>query len=111
MGVIEIMARSQRRSARTNPRKSPEASSLSTRSSQEVVETKEEVSHPHSNGETCPACSEGTTESFNAFDKENWVRCDVCKTWFHWRCAGNGEDVNSIDKWCVDLNRDFKFHY
>lgn len=38
------------------------------------------------------------TGDWKESDKENWVRCDVCKTWFHWRCAGEGE-LDVIDKW------------
>lgn len=47
----------------------------------------------------CPACKEGEeTEGWNETDKESWVRCDACKKWFHWRCAGEGE-LEVIDKW------------
>ncbi|KAJ7184115.1 jumonji superfamily protein [Mycena filopes] len=43
--------------------------------------------------------------------KENWICCDVCKTWYHWRCATreppaslSEEDkkeytIDRIDKW------------
>ena len=33
-------------------------------------------------------------------EKESWVRCDACKTWFHWRCAGEG-DLDAVGKWYV----------
>ncbi|KAF9807681.1 hypothetical protein IEO21_08118 [Rhodonia placenta] len=50
--------------------------------------------------DTCPACKTGeTTQEWNAADKENWVRCDACKTWYHWRCAGDGGDLDAVDKW------------
>ncbi|KAJ7582474.1 jumonji superfamily protein [Mycena floridula] len=44
----------------------------------------------------CPLCV-GT--ELNAVEKEKWILCDACKTWYHWRCAGNDEDLDSIDKW------------
>ncbi|PCH38766.1 Clavaminate synthase-like protein [Wolfiporia cocos MD-104 SS10] len=49
--------------------------------------------------ENCPACKPGGTEEWAAADKENWVRCDACKTWYHWRCAGDGSDLDAVDKW------------
>ncbi|XP_006458328.1 hypothetical protein AGABI2DRAFT_183418 [Agaricus bisporus var. bisporus H97] len=49
--------------------------------------------------ESCPACVEGQTHVLNALEKERWIRCDACKTWYHWRCVGQGEDIDSIDKW------------
>ena len=50
--------------------------------------------------ERCPACKTGTTTEV-AGDKETWIQCDACKTWFHWDCAGNGGDAQQVDKWCV----------
>ncbi|KAJ3565100.1 hypothetical protein NP233_g7859 [Leucocoprinus birnbaumii] len=50
--------------------------------------------------ETCPACIPGQSFSeLNSFEKERWIRCDACKIWYHWRCVGNGEELDSIDKW------------
>lgn len=46
---------------------------------------------------TCPSCTEATTALF--VEKEKWIMCDACKTWYHWRCAGNDEDLDVIDKW------------
>ncbi|KAF8964078.1 JmjC domain-containing histone demethylation protein 1 [Flammula alnicola] len=44
----------------------------------------------------------------NGSRKENWIECDSCSTWYHWRCAGNGEDVENIAKWyckaCMDTD-------
>ncbi len=48
----------------------------------------------------CPACADEAMQGWNAADKESWVRCDACKSWFHWRCAGDG-DLEAVDKWCV----------
>ncbi|KXN90450.1 JmjC domain-containing histone demethylation protein 1 [Leucoagaricus sp. SymC.cos] len=56
--------------------------------------------------ELCPACIQGESSTLNAFEKERWIRCDACKTWYHWRCVGKGDDIESIDKWycqkCID---------
>ena len=49
--------------------------------------------------ERCPACTEGAAAPE---EKENWVRCDACKDWFHWRCvADEGQELSQIDKWYV----------
>ncbi|KAF9228635.1 Clavaminate synthase-like protein [Gyrodon lividus] len=49
--------------------------------------------------DTCPACKTLPQSQPNAGSKENWIRCDACRTWYHWICAGNGGDVDAIDKW------------
>jgi len=50
--------------------------------------------------DSCPSCREGVQG-----EKHNWIRCDACKTWFHWACAGNGGDLELINKWCaLDMN-------
>ncbi|EDR11031.1 jumonji superfamily protein [Laccaria bicolor S238N-H82] len=95
------MARGQRRSTRTSAAaagskpKSPENSPLSTRSNTPDVTS----GHPSVNDESldCPACTPESRE--HNYRKESWIECDSCKTWYHWRCAGNGEDVNNIAKW------------
>ncbi|KAG6878743.1 hypothetical protein C0993_008042 [Termitomyces sp. T159_Od127] len=68
-------------------------SPLSSNSSPPATET---VEH---DDENCPACSVGSTRASNPFTKEQWVRCDVCMTWYHWRCAGSGGDLDAVDKW------------
>ncbi|KDR81408.1 hypothetical protein GALMADRAFT_59800 [Galerina marginata CBS 339.88] len=55
----------------------------------------------NANDETCPACTPATKELMNGSRKESWIECDNCNTWYHWRCAGNGEDVENIAKWYV----------
>ncbi|KAF9239635.1 Clavaminate synthase-like protein [Melanogaster broomeanus] len=52
-----------------------------------------------SEDDTCPACKDQIDLQSSAVPKENWIRCDACKTWYHWLCAGNGGDVDAIDKW------------
>jgi hypothetical protein len=56
--------------------------------------------------EKCPACSndndDGPTEG--AGEKETWIQCDACRTWFHWNCAGHGGDAQQLDKWYAPLS-------
>lgn len=44
--------------------------------------------------ETCPLCTPKDER-----DKELWVACFQCKTWFHVVCLGL-DDVEAYDKWC-----------
>ncbi|KAH9951433.1 JmjC domain-containing histone demethylation protein 1 [Amylocystis lapponica] len=89
------MARARRRSGRNTVQKSPELGAADspdtkpdgTAGSQDQPE------------DACPACKPGATADWAAADKESWVRCDACKTWFHWRCAGDGGDLDALDKW------------
>jgi hypothetical protein len=59
-----------------------------------------EVKKERQEEDKCPACKEETRSDWNEEDKESWVRCDACKKWFHWRCAGEG-DLEAIGKWYV----------
>ncbi|TFK42857.1 jumonji superfamily protein [Crucibulum laeve] len=98
------MTRGRRRSTRSTAQRSSEASPISTRShtpeeALSVLEQSQEPSTAAKEGETCPACSSNVDQPSSAFEKEKWIRCDVCKTWYHWRCVENGEDVDTIDKW------------
>ncbi|KAJ6547217.1 JmjC domain-containing histone demethylation protein 1 [Mycena capillaripes] len=108
------MARARRRPARSTARASG-SSPLSSRASSPEPVAAAAVSHA---AETCPGCTTESSASFNQFEKENWIRCDVCKTWYHWRCASteppsflSEEDkkdynIDKIDKWyckpCLD---------
>lgn len=124
------MTRSKRRTTRSNAQKSRERSPqleplspLSARSSLTPVPTHEEESGPPeqapedvheivqeppvqsvttvSEEDTCPACKDLSADLQSTVSKENWIRCDACKSWYHWVCAGNGADVDTIDKWQV----------
>ena len=95
------MAKPRRRSGRHAPAEAQE---------EQTNEKNSEVTPPNSQGpadaeperkeeDKCPACKEGETlKDWNDEDKESWVRCDACKKWFHWRCAGDG-DLEAIGKW------------
>lgn len=54
------------------------------------------------NKEKCPSCKDDDDSGSASTSKENWVRCDACKKWFHWRCIASDVDLESIDKWQVD---------
>jgi hypothetical protein len=124
------MARSKRRTTRSNPQKSRERSPqleplspLSARSSLTPVPVHDEQSVPleqapeeaqepvqenpvqpmplASEEDTCPACKDHPSDLQSTVSKESWIRCDACKSWYHWVCAGNGADVDTIDKWQV----------
>lgn len=60
----------------------------------DLVETQEDL---------CPSCSVAVTRDVKDEDSESWVRCDFCKTWYHWRCVGENGRLDVIDKWFVPL--------
>ncbi|KDQ60551.1 hypothetical protein JAAARDRAFT_125212 [Jaapia argillacea MUCL 33604] len=94
------MVRGRRRVTRSTAQKSPEPSV-----DPEHTSPPPNIDKPASRSQqdSCPACTSNQTAEWNAADKENWVRCDSCKTWYHWRCAGDGGDLERIDKWfCED---------
>lgn len=100
------MARTKRRTTRTGTQGSPAPAperepSVTPPDSQSTIES--QPAAPQED-DKCPACEAQTTQHWNESEKENWVRCDACKTWFHWRCAGEGE-LDIIDKWFVQLGR------
>lgn len=101
------MARARRRSGRSNVPKTPEPAgaddSSGTPPGQEAAPNEQE-------NDKCPACKNGESEAWAAVDKENWVRCDACKTWYHWRCAGDGGDLDAVDKWSELLASTFILH-
>ncbi|KAH8360924.1 hypothetical protein KR084_005014 [Drosophila pseudotakahashii] len=47
--------------------------------------------------EVCRICKKKATGT-----EESWVQCDSCDSWYHFRCAGVGEDVEKSD-WNCDL--------
>jgi F-box/leucine-rich repeat protein 10/11 len=51
--------------------------------------------------DSCPSCSVSLTRDIRSEDSESWVRCDSCKTWYHWRCVGENGQLDTIDKWFV----------
>jgi F-box/leucine-rich repeat protein 10/11 len=94
------MAPRRRRNIRSTPAsKSQEPSpEPSSETPTHVEENSNEEQHLHSGDDTCPAC-DANESPLNAAEKESWVRCDACKTWYHWTCAGDGGDLEAVDKW------------
>jgi len=92
------MTRSRRRSLRNNAQKSQEQSPSSTRESTPLPSDPEMTQN---NQDACPACTKDSPQTRSVFGKENWILCDHCKAWYHWRCAGGGGDVETVDKWSV----------
>jgi hypothetical protein len=93
------MVAGHKRSTRSTVQKSPAPSTASAGSSKTPLPLKDasEVEPVHSDiDESCPACKDDVVPEGV---RESWIRCDACKTWFHWRCAGNGEDPEMINKW------------
>ncbi|PSS30925.1 hypothetical protein PHLCEN_2v2550 [Hermanssonia centrifuga] len=94
------MARGRRRSTRANNHE------LSESVGEDAASPPQAPGSQDSNGsqptpqeeDRCPACADEAMQGWNAADKESWVRCDACKSWFHWRCAGDG-DLEAVDKW------------
>lgn len=92
------MARNRRRSSRLNgPAATPEPAPVPASPSLDASNSQSE----HQDDDKCPACEDVGIQA-DKVEQESWVRCDACRTWFHWRCAGEG-DLESIDKWCVLL--------
>lgn len=93
----------RRRSTATGPNKRRRPTKNEPSGSQSP-EPEESAIVPEAEGEEeeedCPECKHNDHQ-LNAAEKESWIECGSCKTWYHWRCAGNGGDLESIDKWYV----------
>ncbi|KAI0653207.1 hypothetical protein C8Q70DRAFT_1037857 [Cubamyces menziesii] len=100
------MARSRRRSGRIQ--KTPDAAGATDDDAQPQPPQDGEDGH-QDDDDRCPECKGSVPEGSQvAADREKWVRCDACKTWFHWRCVGEGGDLDAVDKWfcgsCLDAD-------
>ncbi|TFK67874.1 Clavaminate synthase-like protein [Pluteus cervinus] len=84
------MAKSRRRSTIQPSRPSPEPAQCAS-------ESVNSHSGTHLDDNSCPACDTG--EPLPSSEQESWIRCDNCKSWYHWRCAGSDSNVDTIDKW------------
>ena len=48
----------------------------------------------------CPGCTDNDSNDEN---KDTWISCDACKTWYHWgTCAGINAGANSADSITLD---------
>lgn len=52
--------------------------------------------------DSCPFCSKSEFR-LQEGEKDTWIQCDKCKTWFHCRCIGQGDDYEALHKWHVGL--------
>lgn len=94
------MAPSRRRTGRSKKTPDPAGVTDDDSHSQGQVQDPEEAGKTQTQDDRCPACQAGQPEDPPAVaEKEQWVRCDACKTWFHWRCVGQGGDLDAVDKW------------
>ncbi|KAF8484388.1 hypothetical protein JB92DRAFT_3028837 [Gautieria morchelliformis] len=83
--------RSTRKASVTPRESSPQASDSSALS--------EAPPEPHAEDkDTCPSCPD-QPQQVRAGEKDTWIQCDKCKTWFHWRCVGEGADHEALQKW------------
>lgn len=92
----------RRRSTAARPNKRPRADRNEGKSTKSPVEDDPAVTAEEGEGEEddedCPECKRNNLE-LNDADKESWIECGHCNTWYHWRCAGNGGDLETVDKW------------
>ncbi|KAH9955595.1 jumonji protein [Russula dissimulans] len=58
-----------------------------------------EIDVVYSQDDLCPSCSVSFARDIKEEDSESWIRCDFCKTWYHWRCVGEHVQLETIDKW------------
>ena len=96
------MVAKRRRSAKKQPSQSPDgnnedAPSALSPNSGDATELPNETSERST--DLCRACKVDAVNQVTDASKENWVRCDSCKTWYHWRCVGEGDDLETVGKW------------
>jgi hypothetical protein len=50
--------------------------------------------------EVCPACNTNNAQVGEDDKPDVWIRCDTCKSWFHWACvADEGQDHELVANW------------
>jgi hypothetical protein len=48
---------------------------------------------------SCPACSGDEFNSVNVNlnnNKTDWIGCDICSTWFHFKCCFNNSNQQQL---------------
>ena len=94
----EPMTRTTRRTTRNSASQLPGSDAIESDS------PTAETDLAYTQEDLCPSCSVSLTrDQVKNEDSESWVRCDFCKTWYHWRCVGENGQLETIDKWFVPL--------
>jgi hypothetical protein len=94
--VTESMTRTTRRTTRNSASQLPGSDAIGSDS------PAAETDPTYTQEDLCPSCSVSLTRNqVKDDDNESWVRCDFCKTWYHWRCVGENGQLETIDKWFV----------
>jgi hypothetical protein len=102
------MATGRRKSARVQKTSESTAGEAST-----SAKTASKAPQPEDDGK-CPVCRNTDADATDAPPpppppvedggvEENWVKCDACAQWHHWRCVKAEElpELETLDKWYV----------
>lgn len=105
--VVRTMTRARRgRSGRSQKTPDPTGATEDGDTPTQALQEGEEGAQAQTQDDKCPACKDAQGDTpLTVAEKEKWVRCDACKSWFHWRCVGEGGDLDAVDKWCVLLSK------
>lgn len=74
----------------------------STKAEEGETSTTTPVESETKSTDVCPSCTPETISLLDDEIKEEWAQCGACKVWYHWRCAGQGVDLDTIDKWYAE---------
>lgn len=97
-GQTESMTRTTRRTTRNSASQLPGSDAIESDS------PAAETDPAYTQEDLCPSCNVSLSrDQAKNEDSESWVRCDFCKTWYHWRCVGENGQLETIDKWSVSL--------
>ena len=94
--------RSRKSKSNSNEKDKPDVASQEPEAevAQETEEIQDDKRDADTTKELCPACPvDSNANELTNDESTEWVRCDACKTWYHWRCVGNGQELENIDKW------------
>lgn len=107
-----VITRCWRMAPRRRSTRKAAATTTAREPSQQPSETSVLSDVPQINDkDSCPFCSRSEVR-LQEGEKDTWIQCDKCKTWFHWRCIGQGDDYEALHKWycqpCRDANPTLK---
>ncbi|KAJ4480470.1 jumonji protein [Lentinula edodes] len=90
---------SGRRSTRPNGHNPTEGSPENDATKDQIETANNESPETKLADDRCPACTPETIAQLDDEVNEQWAMCGACKVWYHWRCTGEGVDLDTIDKW------------